>query len=187
MALRQEISRLQTEHGRVAREFEQALKEHQRRISLAEGQQLLAITRESDLQGRLDRSDYMWRQTLQRAEVTERQRDDIERLRHEAGRQRDEASRCREEAERQRDEAERQNTNVTLQRDAVLQSPWWRLSEPGRVLVSWMPKSLRRQVRRSAKAAWWMLTPWLMPARLRHVQARERAEKFRCPDGGPHS
>lgn len=74
---------------------------------------------------------------------------------------------------------------VERQRNDVLQSPWWRLTAPGRVLLSRTPKSLRRQVRRSAKAVWWVVTPWRIPARLR--QMHERAATSDHVDVGPPS
>lgn len=69
--------------------------------------------------------------------------------------------------------AERHGSVTAQQRDTVLQSPWWRLTAPGRLLLGQTPESLRRQVRRAAKAAWWAVTPWRIPARLRHMRARE--------------
>lgn len=58
------------------------------------------------------------------------------------------------------------------QRDAVVQSRWWRITAPGRALLGVAPGPLRGQVRRWAKAAWWAATPWRIPARLRFIRAR---------------
>lgn len=62
------------------------------------------------------------------------------------------------------------------QRDAVVQSPWWRITGPGRALLAAAPRPVRRQVGRWAKAAWWVATPWRIPARLRFIRERHRKE-----------
>ncbi|WP_218510130.1 FkbM family methyltransferase [Variovorax sp. dw_308] len=71
--------------------------------------------------------------------------------------------------------AEQRAHLVEQQRDAVLQSPWWRMTGPGRAVMGVAPKSLRRQIRRWAKAVWWAATPWRIPSRLRLVRERQRA------------
>lgn len=75
-------------------------------------------------------------------------------------------------AARQCDAALLQRDAALQQRDTVLQSTWWRITAPGRMLFGQLPESLRRQVRRAAKAVWCVLTPWRTPARLRHMHDR---------------
>lgn len=89
------------------------------------------------------------------------------------------------QAIRRAEAAEQHGRAAAQQRDAILQSPWWCITAPGRVLLARTPKSLRRHVRRAAKAAWWAVTPWLIPARLRHMRAREAV--FDHADVGPPS
>ena len=56
---------------------------------------------------------------------------------------------------------------------AVLSSTAWRATGPIRRLAGLFPPSLRGQARRAAKAAWWALTPWRLPSRIRFVQTRD--------------
>ena len=57
---------------------------------------------------------------------------------------------------------------------ALLSSTSWRITEPLRKLEH-NHKTMfgqRNQVRRALKAAWWAVTPWRIPARLRFIRER---------------
>lgn len=54
----------------------------------------------------------------------------------------------------------------------VLASSSWRITAPLRKVVSAVPRSAWRHARRAAKAAWWIATPWRIPARLRFLRER---------------
>lgn len=58
--------------------------------------------------------------------------------------------------------------------NALEGSTAWRLTGPFRRAASALPLSMRWQIRRLAKAGWWMATPWRMPARLRFLREREQ-------------
>jgi GT2 family glycosyltransferase len=64
---------------------------------------------------------------------------------------------------------------------AVYESTMWRMMVRFRGVMSHVPVGVRSQMRRVLKAAWWCVTPWKMPARIRFLrerraaQARERA------------
>ncbi|PNG59501.1 MULTISPECIES: FkbM family methyltransferase [unclassified Variovorax] len=139
--------------------LERSLHECHRRIECAEAALVQAREREMALQDRLD------------AERTA--------LGHEIE-QRDQLL---GQAEQRANLAEQQRNAAEQQRDAIVQSPWWRMTGPGRALLTRAPKSLRRQVRRSAKAAWWVATPWRIPARLRFIRERQRMEAQAGGDG----
>ncbi|MEJ8847073.1 FkbM family methyltransferase [Variovorax rhizosphaerae] len=81
----------------------------------------------------------------------------------------------RDEALRQRDAITQQRDAITQQRDAIVQSVWWRITSPGRKLMTAVPLSVRRSIRRCAKGAWWLVTPWRIPARIRFLRDRGRA------------
>lgn len=51
--------------------------------------------------------------------------------------------------------------------DAIHASFIWRVLLRVRAVLSHMPEGMRRQLRRALKVAWWALTPWRIPARLR--------------------
>lgn len=63
---------------------------------------------------------------------------------------------------------------VERQYSAVIQSPWWRITGPGRAASSRVPGPIKRQIREIAKAAWWAVTPWHLPARWRAMRGRRR-------------
>ncbi|SDD67372.1 methyltransferase, FkbM family [Variovorax sp. CF079] len=54
----------------------------------------------------------------------------------------------------------------------VLSSSSWRITAPLRKVASAVPRSVWRHARRAAKAAWWIATPWRLPARLRFLRER---------------
>lgn len=58
---------------------------------------------------------------------------------------------------------------------ALTQSTTWKVLWPLRAAGSKLPKSLRALLRRSLKAAWWAITPWRLPARLRSYQSAASA------------
>ena len=68
-------------------------------------------------------------------------------------------------------EAECHDRAVAL--NAIEGSTAWRLTGPFRRAARALPSSLRWNVRRLAKAGWWTLTPWRMPARLRFLRERD--------------
>lgn len=159
--LQQHIVELRAEHVRVSDEMEQRLHESRVRIEYGEQSLMLARQRELDVQDRLDFELASLRNEIDR-------RDDM--LRHAS-------LRIEASAEHQVDMMKQVVDRAEVaeqQRDAVIRSTWWRLTAPGRVLLGSIPMSLRRQVRRLAKAAWWMVTPWRILARLRHIRARDR-------------
>jgi hypothetical protein len=53
----------------------------------------------------------------------------------------------------------------------------WRLTEPLRRLAGKGSLRTRRNLRRALKAAWWIMTPWQMPARIRVIRERKIASK----------
>ena len=160
-ALQQHIVELHAEHVRVSAEMEQGLHESRVRIEYGEQSLMLARQRELDVQDRLD-----FELTSLRNEIN--QRDDM--LRHAS-------LQIETSAQRQVDMLRQVIHRAEVaeqQRDAIVRSTWWRLTAPSRVLLGSIPMSLRRRVRRFAKAVWWIVTPWCMPARLRHIRARDR-------------
>lgn len=75
------------------------------------------------------------------------------------------------EAEAHRLRVESHHHAVAL--NALEGSTAWRITGPFRRAASALPPSLRWQVRRIAKTAWWGLTPWRIPARLRFLRDRD--------------
>jgi FkbM family methyltransferase len=144
--------------------LERSLQECHRRIECAETALVQTREREMALQDRLDAE-----RTALGHEIEQRHQL-LERAEHRVN----DAEQRRITVEQQRDAAEHQRDAAEHQRDAVIQSPWWRITAPGRALLGVAPKSLRRLVRRSAKAAWWVATPWRIPARLRFIRERQR-------------
>ncbi|MBB3949427.1 hypothetical protein [Aureimonas jatrophae] len=57
---------------------------------------------------------------------------------------------------------------------ALQNSTSWRALQPLRAFGAYVPPGARTALRRSAKAAWWLATPWRMPARRRVIEALER-------------
>lgn len=58
--------------------------------------------------------------------------------------------------------------------DEVHASTLWRALARLRGLLLLVPPGLRSTLRRAAKAAWWLMTPWRMPARLRFLKHRRQ-------------
>lgn len=69
-------------------------------------------------------------------------------------------------------EANHRAEEMGRQYHAVLTSTSWRLTSPLRRVASAVPRSIWRHGRRVAKAAWWSVTPWRLPERLRFVRER---------------
>ena len=61
------------------------------------------------------------------------------------------------------------------ERDDVLGSTFWRITEPVRRVASVLPPGLRRQGRRSARVAYWILTPHRTRERIAYFRARREA------------
>ncbi|MBR8482109.1 FkbM family methyltransferase [Burkholderia cenocepacia] len=61
---------------------------------------------------------------------------------------------------------------VEQQYQAVTQSMFWRATSPARRIGAMMPPAARGRARQVAKAAWWLATPWRMPARLEFLRQR---------------
>ncbi|WP_156418063.1 hypothetical protein [Aureimonas sp. AU4] len=57
---------------------------------------------------------------------------------------------------------------------ALRASTSWRALQPLRAFGAYVPPGARTALRRSAKAAWWLVTPWRMPARRRVIEALEQ-------------
>ena len=72
-------------------------------------------------------------------------------------------------------QAEAERDRLQRERDAVLSSTFWRITRPGRRLATATPPSLRRQMRRSARVCYWLLTPH---------RTRERIAYFRAGNAG---
>ncbi len=64
-------------------------------------------------------------------------------------------------------EALRQRDEARCERERLLASASWRLTYPMRSAAALLPASLRTQLRRAIKAAWWVATPWQTRERLR--------------------
>lgn len=58
--------------------------------------------------------------------------------------------------------------------EAIVQSPWWRITGPARTLMAAVPATARRQLRRVGKLGWWIMTPLRIPARLRFLRERRQ-------------
>jgi FkbM family methyltransferase len=69
-------------------------------------------------------------------------------------------------------EAHQRTDIVTAQYLGVLASSSWRITAPLRKVASAIPSSAWRYARRAAKAAWWVITPWRLPARIRFLRGR---------------
>ena len=68
----------------------------------------------------------------------------------------------------------KQASRLEREHQALLSSTSWRITEPLRKLEH-NHKTMfgqRNQVRRALKAAWWAVTPWRIPARLRFIRER---------------
>jgi glycosyltransferase involved in cell wall biosynthesis len=61
-------------------------------------------------------------------------------------------------------------------------STMWRVMLHLRGLASRVPDGVRRQSRRALKAAWWCVTPWRLPARLRFLRERRVIQAWQQPE-----
>lgn len=57
----------------------------------------------------------------------------------------------------------------------------WRMLLRLRSVTSRVPVRARRQLRRVLKAAWWCVTPWRLPARLRFLRERKAMQAWQAP------
>jgi hypothetical protein len=74
-------------------------------------------------------------------------------------------------------DAANQRAEAALDRERAMRASMsWRVTAPLRRISSAVPPRLRANLRRVAKAAWWALTPWRMPARLRAMRFRPPKE-----------
>ncbi|KAA6482866.1 FkbM family methyltransferase [Agrobacterium sp. ICMP 7243] len=106
----------------------------------------------------------------------------VERLRSEVMQLTENAARLRAELEHRTSELRRcaeenanlaaHATNLDHERHVFLSSKSWRITEPLRKLSGQTTPGRRNQVRRVLKAAWWSVTPWRIPARLRFIRER---------------
>ena len=69
-------------------------------------------------------------------------------------------------------EANQRTEIVAAQYRDILASSSWRITAPLRKVVSAIPGSAWRYARRATKAAWWVVTPWRLPARVRFLRGR---------------
>jgi len=65
---------------------------------------------------------------------------------------------------------------------AIHASTSWRVVLRLRGVVSRVPVGVRRQMRRGVKAAWWCVTPWRLPARLRFLRERKAMQAWQQPE-----
>ncbi|MGJ7525698.1 glycosyltransferase [Variovorax sp. GB1P17] len=74
------------------------------------------------------------------------------------------------------EEANRRAEAALNQQRAMRDSISWRVTAPLRKMSTSVPAPVRANLRRVAKAAWWALTPWRMPERLRVLRVRRPVE-----------
>ena len=60
----------------------------------------------------------------------------------------------------------------------ILSSTSYQMTRPLRKIGKYLPLPLKRRIRRSAKAAYWVLTPHKIPERLKQIKARNLKNKF---------
>ncbi len=72
-------------------------------------------------------------------------------------------------------------TQIEHQYSSVVHSFFWRATHPARMVAARIPQAMRLHLRRAVKAAWWLITPWRMPARLEFLRQR-RAAQGQIPD-----
>jgi hypothetical protein len=88
-------------------------------------------------------------------------------------------ARDRTEAEQLQLQWGRQQSELTALRgelDAILGSTMWLASAPLRTVAGKLPSSLRTMARTGLQAAYWVVTPWDTPKRLRYLRERQRQE-----------
>jgi O-antigen biosynthesis protein len=117
----------------------------------------------------------------QRAEQAEMRLAEATRQRIGAGRRAEEAKRDLAEGARQRNDSEQRAAQLEAEcdrlrheRDALLSSTFWRVTAPARRLATGLPPGLRRQARRGARVAYWLLTPHRTGERIAYFRSRER-------------
>lgn len=71
--------------------------------------------------------------------------------------------------------------------DKLLNSTIWRLTDPVRKATSFLPLGIKRQGRRTAKAAYWILTPHRTRARIAFLRARRDGIRREPPSEGSTS
>jgi hypothetical protein len=84
-----------------------------------------------------------------------------------------------------RQELNERTSMLEAQLLALTSSSSWRVTEPLRRLAGKGSFRTRRNLRRAVKAAWWAITPWRLPARIRFIRdhnvGRKRGARFRSP------
>lgn len=56
--------------------------------------------------------------------------------------------------------------------EAIRQSTSWRLTEPFRAVLNIIPSPMKKYGRKLIKAIFWVLTPWNIPSRIKHIKQR---------------
>lgn len=82
------------------------------------------------------------------------------------------------------DQVRREAAEVCSQRDAILHSTIWRLTNPLRDSARRMPPSIRLFVRRLLKSLYWVVTPHRMPARIAFLRQRNANSTQGLPSAG---
>jgi len=72
-------------------------------------------------------------------------------------------------------EAKRATDGWEHQYRSLTASTAWRVTTPLRRIAAQLPPPVLRHMRRAAKAAWWAMTPWRLPARMEALRERRRA------------
>ena len=85
------------------------------------------------------------------------------------------------ELERALAEAEAEQARLRHELDDVLRSTFWQITGPVRRIASVLPPGLRRQGRRSARLAYWILTPHRTGERIAYFRARREARQALPP------
>lgn len=78
--------------------------------------------------------------------------------------------------DRQIHEASQYAARIENQYNAVVHSFFWRATSIARKAAASMPPAARVYLRRTAKATWWLVTPWRMPARMEFLRQRRIAQ-----------
>lgn len=78
-------------------------------------------------------------------------------------------------------ELHQQLSIVTGQYQAIVNSTAWQATTVMRRLAAKLPASLRRQMRRAMRLAWWTVTPWRSAERWSYLQNREKSVRPPAP------
>jgi glycosyltransferase involved in cell wall biosynthesis len=66
---------------------------------------------------------------------------------------------------------------LRMRLSAIEASAIWRATNPLRTIITQMPMPIRRRLRQMAKAAYWMITPHKIPARVAFIRERNRIRR----------